>query len=66
MLGIQLGVNLEVKFGVGNKTGSNNSVLAFLKFINGSVLAFLKCTDWVNPSKRGGMDEVFRGLAGQL
>ena len=22
--------------------------------------------DWVNPSKRGGMDGVFRGLAGRL
>ena len=23
-------------------------------------------TEWVNPSKRGGMDGVFRGLAGLL
>ena len=44
MLEIQLGVNLEVKVGVGSKTGSKNSVLAFLKFTDGSVLAFLKCT----------------------
>ena len=28
-----------------SKTGSKNSVLAFLKFIDGSVLTFLKCTD---------------------
>ena len=45
MLGIKLGVNLEVKLGVGRKTGSRNSVLAFLKCMDGSVLAFLKCTD---------------------
>ena len=45
MLGIKLGVNLEVKSGVGSKTGSNNSVLAFLKCMDGSVLAFLKCMD---------------------
>ena len=45
MLGIKLGVNLEVKLGVGSKTGSKNSVLAFLKYIDRSVLAFLKCTD---------------------
>ena len=45
MLGIKLGVNLEVKLGVGSKTGSKNSVLAFLKCMEGSVLAFLKCTD---------------------
>ena len=25
-----------------------------------------KFLDWVNPSKRGGMDRVFRGLAGLL
>ena len=45
MLGIKLGVNLEVKLGVESKTGSKNSVLAFLKCMDGSVLAFLKCTD---------------------
>ena len=45
MLEIKLGVNLELKLGVGSKTGSNNSVLAFLKCTDGSVLAFLKCTD---------------------
>ena len=45
MLGIKLGVNLEVKLGVWSKTGSKNSVLAFLKCMDGSVLAFLKCTD---------------------
>ena len=45
MLGIKLGVNLEVKLGVCSKTRSNNSVLAFLKCMDGSVLAFLKCTD---------------------
>ena len=28
-----------------SKTGSKNSVLAFLKCMDGSVLAFLKCTD---------------------
>ena len=27
---------------------------------------FLSEPDWVNPSKRGGMDRVFRGLAGLL
>ena len=43
MLGIKLGVNLEVKFGVGSKTGNKNSVMAFLKCTDGSVLAFLKC-----------------------
>ena len=43
MLGIKLGVNLEVKLGVGSKTGTNNSVMAFLKCKGGSVLAFLKC-----------------------
>ena len=31
MLEIELGVNLEVKLGVGSKTGSKNTVLAFLK-----------------------------------
>ena len=45
MLEIKLGVNLEVKLGVGSKTGSKNSALAFLKCMDGSVLAFLKCTD---------------------
>ena len=45
MLGIKLGVNLEVKLGVWSKTGSKNSVLAFLKCMDESVLAFLKCTD---------------------
>ena len=45
MLGIKLGVNIEVKLGVGSKTGSNNSVLAFQKGMDGSILAFLKCTD---------------------
>ena len=45
MLEIKLGVNLEIKLGVGSKTGSKNSVLAFLKRTDGSVLVFLKCTD---------------------
>ena len=45
MLEIKLVVNLEVKLGVGSKTGSKNSVLALLKYTDGSVLAFLKCTD---------------------
>ena len=45
MLGIKLGLNLAVILGVGSKTGSKNSVLAFLKCMDGSVLAFLKCTD---------------------
>ena len=45
MLEIKLGVNLEVKLGVWSKTGSNNSKLAFLKYMDGSVLAFLKCMD---------------------
>ena len=45
MLGIKLGVNLEGKLGVGSKTGGKNSVLAFLKCMDGSVLAFLKCMD---------------------
>ena len=27
---------------------------------------FSKKLDWVNPSKRGGMDGVFQGLAGLL
>ena len=45
ILEIKLGVNIEVKLGVGSKTGSKNSVLAFLKCTDGSVLAFLKCTD---------------------
>ena len=55
----------------------DSSLLAFLKLMDGSVLAFLKCTDgsvwtrlnctyWVNLSKRGGKDGVFRGLAGLL
>ena len=43
--GEALGVNLKVKLGVGSITGSKNSVLAFLKCMDGSVLAFLKCTD---------------------
>ena len=30
---------------VGSKTGSKNSVLAYLKCMDGSVLAFLKCMD---------------------
>ena len=33
---IHHGVNLEVKLGVGSKTGSKNSVLAFLKYTDGS------------------------------
>ena len=45
MLRIKLGVNLEVKLGARSKTGSNNSVLAFLKCTHGLVLAFLKYTD---------------------
>ena len=45
MLRINLGVNLDVKLGVGSKTVSKKSVFAFLKCIDGSVLAFLKCTD---------------------
>ena len=31
--------------GVWSKTGSKNSVLAFLKCMAGSILAFLKCTN---------------------
>ena len=42
---IKLGVNLEVKLGVGSKTWSKNSVLAFLKCMGGSILAFLKCME---------------------
>ena len=45
MLEIKFGVNLEVKLGVGSKTGSKNYILAFLKCTDGSILAFLKCTD---------------------
>ena len=30
---------------VGSKSGTNNSILAFLKCMDGSVLAFLKFTD---------------------
>ena len=45
MLGIKLGVNLELNLGVVRKTGRKNSVLAFLKCTDGSVLAFLKSTD---------------------
>ena len=45
MLGIKLGVNIEVKLGVGSKTGGKNSVLAFLKCMDGSLLAFLKGMD---------------------
>ena len=45
MLEIKLGVNLEVKLGVGSQTGSKKSVLAFQKCTDGSVLVFLKCTD---------------------
>ena len=45
MLEIKLGVKLEVKLGVGSKTGYKNSALAFLTFMDGSVLALLKCTD---------------------
>ena len=44
MMETKLGVNFEVKLGVGSKTGSKNSVLAFLKCTDGSALAFLKCT----------------------
>ena len=45
ILGLKLGVNLEVKLGVWNKIGSKNSVLAFLKCMDRSVLVFLKCMD---------------------
>ena len=45
ILKLKLGVNLEVKLGVGSKTGSKNSVLAFLKCTDGYSLGFLKCTD---------------------
>jgi hypothetical protein len=45
MLGIKIGVNLEVKLGVGSKTGIKNTVSTLLKCMDGSVLAFLKCTD---------------------
>ena len=41
-MGIKLGVNLEVKFEVGSQTGSKNSVLTFLKCMDGSVLAHLR------------------------
>ena len=43
-LGVKTGVNLEVKWLVKfrEKTGSKKLVLAFLKFMDGSVLAFLK------------------------
>ena len=41
----EVGVNLEVKLGVGSKTGSKNSILAFLKCKKRSVLAFHKYTD---------------------
>ena len=37
MLEIKLGVNLEVKLGVGSKTGSKNLVLAFLKCTEGTI-----------------------------
>ena len=30
---------------VGSKTRNKNSILAFLKYMDGSVLAFLKCMD---------------------
>ena len=43
MLKRKLGVNLEVKLRVRSKTGSKNSILAFLTWTDGSVLAFLKC-----------------------
>ena len=42
MLKIKLGVNLEVKLGVGSKTGSKKSVFAFLKCTDGFVLAHLR------------------------
>ena len=42
---IKLGVNLDMKLGVGSKIGSKNSVFAFLKCTDGSILAFLKCMD---------------------
>ena len=45
MLETKLGINFKVKLGVGSKTGSKNSVVAFLKCTDGSILAFLKCTD---------------------
>ena len=45
MFEIKLEVIIELKLGVGSKTGSKISVLAFLKCMDGSILAFLKCTD---------------------
>ena len=42
---VMLGINIKVKFGVRSKTGSNNSVLAFLKCMDGSVLTFLNYMD---------------------
>ena len=45
MLEIKLGVNLEVKLGVGSKNGITNFVLAFLKCMDKPVLGFLKCMD---------------------
>ena len=51
----QLGSYVEIKTGIKNgseivnkvlsKTRSTNSVLAFLKCMDGSILAFLKCMD---------------------
>ena len=38
-------IGSEIVSKVGSKTGSKNSVLAFLKFMNGSVLAVLKCME---------------------
>ena len=46
-LGVKTGVNLEETLIVyiGSKIKSKNSVLGFLKCIDGSILAFLKCMD---------------------
>ena len=45
MFGIKVGGNLDLKLEAGGKSGSKNSLLAFLKCMDESVLAFLKCTD---------------------
>ena len=45
MLELKLGVKVKLWIKLGVKLGTKNSVMAFLKCMDGSILAFLKCVD---------------------
>ena len=41
-------------------------ITALVRQVNEAVRIIITKAEWVNPSKRGGMDGVFQGLAGKL